>query len=406
MTVRFMLTLKGFHMSNNISSSCTKQAVHLIGDGCAALSLAARSVELPQHLLTVVTPDGAPEKKDHIWGFWWIKNLDKAAKLARKKWHSWSIITSEGDAVMSSDLHAYHALQRSKWETDCRQRAKQKGVSFVDQSSLSDASDTQILDSRPPLVPVGQMFQYFIGWEITAPLGSFESKTAILMDFRCDQSRGIHFIYILPFSGSEALVESTMFAPIREPDTFFETAIKNYLAEYCGVYDFSIMRIEKGGIPLGRIPLGKGGHTGFGSNGGAIRPSSGYAFAFIQKQILATIQQAKREMVKGNTSKSLVIKCPHKLVDLWMDEVFITVLRQRPEVAPKLFLRMAKALDGDEFALFLSGEAGWCLRLKVVMAMPKLAFIKAIVFLLSGKLVPIRNIDVTEPTTTRGTDYN
>jgi lycopene beta-cyclase len=402
MIVHFTLVFKGFPMSADMPTPSTKQAVHIIGDGCAALSLAARANELPQHQMTVVRPEGAPESKDHIWGFWWIDGLDKAAKLARKKWHFWSIITPQGNAVMSSDLHAYHALQRSKWESNCRQHAKKNGVSFVDQSKLKDFPEVQILDSRPPVVPINQMFQHFIGWEIKAPLGSFNAKNAILMDFRCDQSRGIHFIYVLPFSSNKALIESTMFAPKREPDTFFETAIETYLAKHYGICDFTIMRVEKGGIPLGRISSSKGAGIGFGANGEAIRPSSGYAFAFIQKQILATIQQAKREMVKGNTSKSLVIKCPHKLVDLWMDEVFITVLRQRPEIAPKLFLRMAKALDGDEFALFLSGEAGWCLRLKVVMAMPKLAFIKAIVFLLSGKLVPIRNIDVTEPTTTRG----
>ena len=28
----------------------------------------------------------------------------------------------------------------------------------------------------------------------------FDDSTAILMDFRCDQSKGIHFIYFLPFS--------------------------------------------------------------------------------------------------------------------------------------------------------------------------------------------------------------
>jgi lycopene beta-cyclase len=385
-----------------MTNSSTKQFVHLIGDGCAALSLAARADELPMHLMTVVTPDGAPETKDHIWGFWWINGLDKAAKLARKKWHCWSIVTFQGKAVMSSDLHAYHALQRSKWESDCLQLAKKNGVRFVAQSNLYDTPDAQILDSRPPSIPTNQMFQHFIGWEITAPSGSFNSKTAILMDFRCDQSRGIHFIYILPFSKSTALVESTMFAPKREPDIFFETAIKDYLAKYCGVSDFSITRIEKGCIPLGRIPRSKGVNTGFGGNGGAIRPSSGYAFAFIQKQILATIQYAKSNKIQGKTLNPLVIKRPHKLIDLWMDEVFITVLRHKPEMAPELFLKIASALDGDQFSLFLSGEAGWRLRLKVVMAMPKLLFIRALVFLLTGRYVQIKNIDLTKFTMPRG----
>jgi lycopene beta-cyclase len=85
-----------------------------------------------------------------------------------------------------------------------------------------------------------------------------------------------------------------------------------------------------------------------------------------------------------------------------MDEVFITVLRHRPEVAPELFLRMANALNGDEFSLFLSGEAGWSLRLKVVMAMPKFIFIKAVVFLLIRQPGQKKDIDLKKPTTTRG----
>jgi lycopene beta-cyclase len=389
-------------MSTNMSASSTKQDVHIIGDGCAALSLAARADELPLHQMTIVHPKGAPASKDHIWGFWWINGLDKAVKLARKKWHFWSIITFQGNIIMSSDLHAYHALQRSKWESNCRQLAKKNGVSFVRQSNLNDAPEAQTLDSRPPVVPINQMFQYFIGWEIKAPPGSFNAKNAILMDFRCDQSRGIHFIYILPFSSSIALVESTMFTQNREPDTFFETAIETYLTKFCGVCDFTIMRVEKGGIPLGRLPPSKGINKGFGGNGEAIRPSSGYAFAFIQKQILATIKHAKSKQKNGNPSGPLVITRPHKLIDLWMDEVFITVLKQRPEVVPELFLKMAKALDGDEFALFLSGEAGWLIRLKVVMAMPKFIFIKALVFLLMRQSTKRKDIDDKKPIITRG----
>lgn len=370
-------------MSKNESISSTKQAVYIIGDGCAALSLAARADELPLHQLIIVHPDGAPESKDHIWGFWWINGLDKAVKLARKKWHFWSITTLKGNVVLSSDFHPYYALQRTKWERNCRQLAKKNGVSFVSQSKLIDAPQAQVLDSRPPVVPINQMFQYFIGWEIKAPPGSFDEKKATLMDFRCDQSRGIHFIYMLPFSSSDALVESTMFSQNREPDTFFETAIETYLAQHCEVCDFTILNVEKGGIPLGRLPLNKGINTGIGSNGEAIRPSSGYAFAFIQKQILATIEHAKSKKKNENTSGPLAIKGPHKLVDLWMDEVFVTVLKHRPEVVPELFLNMAKVLNGDEFALFMSGNAGWWLRLKVVVAMPKLIFIKALVFLLT-----------------------
>ena len=115
-----------------------------------------------------------------------------------------------------------------------------------------------------------------------------------------------------------------------------------------------------------------------GGNGGAIRPSSGYAFIFIQKQISRAIESAQR-------TGRLVVKPPHRQIDLWMDAVLLSVLRHWPQHAPELFLRMGRALSGDEFALFLSGEAGWRLRLKVVMAMPKWPFIRATFRLMSGR---------------------
>ena len=47
---------------------------------------------------------------------------------------------------------------------------------------------------------------------------------------------------------------------------------------------------------------------------------------------------------------------------------------------------MGKALNGEQFAKFLSGDAGWWIRLKVVFAMPKWPFIKA----LTKNILPTR----------------
>ena len=54
-----------------------------------------------------------------------------------------------------------------------------------------------------------------------------------------------------------------------------------------------------------------------------------------------------------------------------MDDVFVNVMKDWPDAAPNIFIRMARGLNGDEFALFLSGEASWSLRLKVISIMPK-----------------------------------
>ena len=229
----------------------------------------------------------------------------------------------------------------------------------------------QILDSRPPSMKDGVMLQHFSGYEITADHDVFDSTTAILMDFRCDQSRGMHFIYCLPFSARNALVESTLFSPELAPKPFYDSAIRRYLKEIIGIDDYRITRREKGVIPMATLPQRDPHLTGIGANGGAIRPSSGYAFSFIQKQIDQIITSAK-------PGQPLTVKTPHSRFELFMDGIFLRVIRHHPALAPQIFTAMADRLTGDEFALFLSGEAGPRLWTKLVLAMPKWPFLCAL----------------------------
>ena len=67
----------------------------------------------------------------------------------------------------------------------------------------------------------------------------------------------------------------------------------------------------------------------------------------------------------------------HSRMDLWMDAVFLHVLRQRPELGPDLFIAMACQLDGDAMARFMSGEARLSDLASIILAMPKWPFIKA-----------------------------
>ncbi|NCF49009.1 MAG: lycopene cyclase [Bacteroidetes bacterium] len=369
-----------------MSDNAPLQQVTILGDGCAALSLAARADEFPGHHFTIVSPKDAPPPQDHIWGFWGLangtgalpsnhnKNIVAAAGMARASWPKWSIITEDDAVVMASSARPYHALQRSVWINHCRAEANAASVAFTDKPPRANDPHTAIFDSRPPQVPNGMMLQHFTGVEVRVDRPVFDPGTAILMDFRVDQSEGMHFIYLLPFSAQEALVESTLFTPHILQDDFYMTAIHSYLERHYGVTAFETIRRERGVIPLGMLARRDAEIPGIGGNGGAIRPSSGYAFIFIQKQIEAALAAVHADNGRGG----LAFQVPHKSVDLWMDAVFLTVLRNWPDRAPDLFMRMARALSGDQFARFLSGEAGWALRLKVIIAMPKWLFICAV----------------------------
>ncbi len=363
-------------MSPDGTSRSQGRQVQILGDGCAALSLAARAAELPDHEITLVRPAGAPAAAEHIWGFWGGAGLEAATRLARASWASWVIATETDKVVMTSTARPYFALRRSDWTTYCRGRAAAAGVVMLDETLATGAGiepaiqpGIQQFDSRPPPVPQGMMLQHFIGLEVRAPTPVFDPQTAILMDFRVDQSHGMHFVYLLPFSPTEALVESTLFSPETLAEEDYLAAIRDYLARHYGVSEFETLHRERGVIPLGQLKRRDPAIEGIGGNGGAIRPSSGYAFIFIQRQIDNAIREA------GATGR-LAVTSPHKGIDLAMDAVLLTVLRHWPETAPELFLRMGKALTGDEFVRFLNGEADWGLRLKVVMAMPKLPFLR------------------------------
>ena len=344
---------------------------HILGDGIAAMMLASRAGELPEHEMTIVHPEGAPMSRDHMLGFWKMDGLETAVECSRASWSRWSIITNVGKNVMHSDKHAYHVMHKANYLQTCRDKAEQNGVKFIEQRSMNAEQSSLTFDSRPPHASRNAMLQHFLGQEIEVDKPVFNPSTAVLMDFRVDQSKGMHFIYLLPYSPTEALVESTLFTTNVLQREYYENTIKNYLADHYGASIKNIIHDEQGVIPMGSLSPHDESIPGIGANAGAIRPASGYTFVFIHQQIQRAIQAS-------NQGKPLRFKRPHKAIDVWMDAVLLTVLRNWPQQGPKLFGRMASSLSGDEFVRFMSGQANWRLRLKVIMAMPKLPFIKGV----------------------------
>ena len=346
----------------------SKAEVVLYGAGCASLSLAARASELGSHKITVIAPTGY-EVSDHVWGFWHMPWLTRLADKKQKTWQKWRIITENQMVEHKSTRHPYAAISRHRWIEACKSEAKKAGVKFI--KSLPARDNIQVLDSRPPKPPSGCMIQHFRGYEIVLKDAGFDPSIAILMDFRCDQSRGIHFIYCLPFSSTRALVESTLFSTKIEPPDYYDKSIRTYLSDVIGVSDFKIDREESGAIPMALLGRFNPSYQGIGSNGGAIRPSSGYAFSFIQKQVGQILRDAR-------LGKHLVVKCPHSRFTLLMDQIFLRVLHRYPRLAPRIFINMAAALTGEEFARFLSSQGTIFTWTKVIFAMPKLPFIRVL----------------------------
>lgn len=356
--------------------------IAVLGAGCAGLSLAAAaSPQQADQMLLVGPPDDRPS---HIWGFWHMPWLDQPARLARKSWQKWLIATHAGSHIQQASQHPYHALDSAVWLADCRARIARNRLRHIASpaerrkdgqlwAGPQPLSASRVLDARPPSARPGILLQHFLGYEITAPQDLFDPAVARLMDFRTDQSKGLNFIYLLPFDRRRALVESTFFSAQPQPEPVYDQLIRSYLKEQFGLTGFEITHREKGLIPMGAVqPHDPLIAERFGGNGGAVRASSGYAFGFIQKQIA--------RMLEGGTAIARPHP-PHRRFDIWMDQVFLRVLATDPAKdlasAPALFLALARALDGDAMARFLSGIAQPADYLAVLRAMPTRRFLSA-----------------------------
>ena len=88
------------------------------------------------------------------------------------------------------------------------------------------------------------MLQHFQGIEVKTKQPCFDKDMAILMDFRVDQSKGMHFIYLLPYSTTEALVESTLFSTELVDEEFYSTSIESI------VISRSTARLKNSRLPI------------------------------------------------------------------------------------------------------------------------------------------------------------
>ena len=59
----------------------------------------------------------------------------------------------------------------------------------------------------------------------------------------------MNFVYVLPFSPYEALVEITLFSGVLLTDDAYDKALRVYIHEQLGNLTFQITEVEQGKIP-------------------------------------------------------------------------------------------------------------------------------------------------------------
>jgi len=123
--------------------------------------------------------------------------------------------------------------------------------------------------------------QHFIGWFVKSKESIFDPGTATFMDFSIPQKGNTRFMYVLPFSEKEALVEYTLFSEHLLPEEEYEDAIAHYLKEDLQCDDYQIVEKEKGRIPMTSYNFKQQNTANLihiGIAGGWAKASTGYTF--------------------------------------------------------------------------------------------------------------------------------
>lgn len=214
--------------------------------------------------------------------------------------------------------------------------------------------------------------QHFIGWFVKTKEAVFNPNQATFMDFSIQQKGNTRFMYVLPTSSTEALLEPTLFSHDLLEKEEYEAEIQSYLKQL-GVSDFEIVDKEQGNIPMTCYPFWKQNTKNIiniGSAGGWTKASTGFTFRH-------TTKKAKKLIVFLQNHSDF--RKFHKKDKFWYyDLLFLDVLHKNNELGSAVFSSLFKKGNASLVLKFLDHETSLAEDLQVMLKCPRLPFVKAL----------------------------
>ena len=331
-------------------------------------------------------------KNDKTWCFWDTENLfdEISAKKWQRAWFKNKNFTNqlnlhpyEYKMIKSADFYKLMfttILQHKNIEIfhDEVVDFSELGNHCVVQTKTKSFTCNQIFNSiyNPELVKSQTKFplvqQHFIGWFIKSKEAVFTEDCPTFMDFSVEQKGNTRFMYVLPTSTTEALLEYTLFSKDLLSKEAYETEIENYIKKL-GITEYEIVEKEQGNIPMTCFSFWKNNTKNIiniGSAGGWSKASTGYTFKNSVKK--------SKKLVKFLKTESNFTKF-HKINKFWFyDLLLIDILFKTNEYGSSIFSSMFKTGKAPLIFKFLDEETSLWEDLQVIWMCPKGLFIKAL----------------------------
>jgi lycopene beta-cyclase len=364
----------------------------IAGAGAAGLSLALYILEEPALLdkKVLILDRIAKDGNDRTWCFW-QKESSPFDQILHASWESLHFHSPVFSKVLEIHPYSYKMLRSKNFYDFCFRRINEsKNISFQQatiKEILPDGSVVcedhtykaqYVFNSAFVNIPRTEgkhhLLQHFKGWFIKSEQPKFDPKRPVLMDFRIDQKGDCRFMYVLPKSEFEALVEYTVFSENLLQDEEYEKALEKYCREELGLGSYTIQEKEYGVIPMTNEPIPKTQSSrviNIGTAGGHTKASTGYTFAFIQKRC--------RKIAANLVDNKLPLEGLDSKFDKYLlyDSIFLRVLSEKNFPAWRVFSELFENLPSKTVFDFLDENTDFFTDIRVMNSTHIPTFLKA-----------------------------
>ncbi len=376
----------------------------ILGGGCAGLSLArelANSGSASPR--TLVVESRQAYTNDRTWCFWETDHAS-ATHLVSHRWDAMEVADSRATARISCAGSPYAMIPAAAFYEDAARTiaasrriglqlgarlegapAKLGGLWSVTTTAGLFVAPT-VIDTRPQQNAHhadATLWQSFSGVEVCTNSDAFHPECLTLMDFSRTTPGRMLFTYVLPVSARRALIEVTEFSPFPKKAGALEDDLRSALRHYTAGSAHTILRAEAGILPMGQRVQSRSPDPSLvyaGLQAGGARPCTGYAFQRIQRWAAdCAIGLCRDGVPMGHPPDAAWLR--------GMDQLFLEVLRSRPDLAPSMFVSLFTQTDRRAIIRFLSDEARWGDVLGVVASLPAMPFLREVANVFRAKAI-------------------
>jgi len=409
-------------MSNSIASTTSNDSYDYIIAGAGGAGLSLLHYLMGSSILStksiLVIDKSFQKTNDRTWCFW-EKEKGAFEALVNNRWDTISIHADSFNKVLSTAPFTYKMIQGIDFYNAILSKAKSKSNIRFQEAIIQDitvlgASTTskcarveweggaatgnfvfssllpfqmnqlataaayskslQNNDSSTKKAPF--LWQHFKGRVVQFEKEVFNVSIAKLMDFNVPQQGATAFMYQLPLSEKEALVEYTIFSENVLSIAEYDKVLDTYLAKEFPGLTYTTTHEEIGAIPMTQISLASTQAPIYtiGALGAAIKASTGYAFQFIQQQCKNIVQQLEN----GQPIQTHVHTSRHQ----FYDAVLLYVLYHHKMEGAAIFKRIFAKNKASTVFKFLSNTSSIFEDIQIMRSLPTHIFLPAAISVL------------------------